>query len=105
MWRGRGMHSRGRGFGHRHRQDLGTGDDGLRLVDLPPNQEAEVVGLTGPFHFCRRLAHMGLHVGAKVKVIQQMGWHSIVQVGDCKVGLGMRAASGVLVRIIDGEGK
>jgi Fe2+ transport system protein FeoA len=77
----------------------------MTLLELPVGMKATVVGFVGFGHFVRRANNMGFHVGAKVKKLQRFGWHSLMQVGDCKIGLGRGATRKIIVKPENGEVK
>jgi len=70
----------------------------MTLSELPVGTKATVVGFVGFGHFARRANNMGFQVGATVEKLQNFGWHSLVKVGDCKIGLGRGATMKILVR-------
>lgn len=82
-----------RRFNRQHR----TVEEGLSLFELDVGKTAEIVGFSGCGHFIKRANNLGFHVGAKVKKIQNLGNQTLVQIGDCKMGLGMKASSKILV--------
>jgi Fe2+ transport system protein FeoA len=75
----------------------------MTLLELPVGMKATVVGFAGFGHFTRRANNMGLHVGASVETLQRLGWHSLVKVGDCRIGMGRGVAMKILVRPDKGD--
>ncbi len=87
--------------GMRHHTLLETSE--VSLSELPIGQEAKIVGFSGCGHFTRHINNMGCYRGAIIKKIQNFGHHSMVQVGDCKLGMGRRSISKIIVEPINKE--
>ena len=68
------------------------------LSDLPEGGSGTIARFTGPTHFTRRALHMGIRPGQQVKVIQKMGFHILIELGSCRMGLGRHAAFKIVVK-------
>jgi Fe2+ transport system protein FeoA len=69
----------------------------MTLMELPVGVKATVVGFAGFGHSARRASNLGLHVGARVEKLQHFGWHSLVKVGDCRIGMCSRIMARIIV--------
>ena len=93
-------------FGRRRRrmrQNILLEGSTILLSELPVDQEARIVNFSGCGHFIRHINNMGCYRGAIIKKIQNFGHHSMIQVGECKFGMGRRAINKIIVEPINKE--
>ena len=72
------------------------------LDRVPDSTPAEVVGVTSDHGANRRLAQLGIHVGARLQVRQRapLGGPILLEVAGSTVALGRALARRVIVRIL-----
>lgn len=100
---------RGRRPGSRRQQTNQRGRGGnqeIPLTTLPEGTTGKVVRIRGGRGVCKRLAEMGFHQGALVRMESKhspgMGGPVAISVKGCKIGLGRGIARKVIVKPVNG---
>jgi Fur family ferric uptake transcriptional regulator len=73
---------------------------GLPLAETTAGELVLVVGFEGPEEIKQRLAGLGVHRGARMKVLGEQTGSMIVMLDGCRLALGPEMSSGIIVRAI-----